>query len=80
VEDSYLDMELGIRGDDEGLQHARMERRAVDKDGKPIGRLRNNLLLDSRKYEVEYSDGTTQVLAANIIAENLLEQVNDQGH
>ena len=29
VEDSYLDMELGIRRDDEGLHHARVKQRAV---------------------------------------------------
>ena len=36
-------------------------------------------MLDSRKYEVIYTDGTTEVLAANIIAENLLSQVDNQG-
>ena len=80
VEDTYLDMELGIRRDDEGLHHARVKRRAVDEDGKPIGKPSNNPLLDSRQYEVEYSEGTVEVLAANIIAENLLAQVDDQGH
>ena len=77
--DAYLDMELGIRRDDEGLHHARVKRRAVDEDGKSIGKPSNNPLLDSRQYEVEYTDGTTEVLAANIIAENLLAQVDDQG-
>ena len=33
VEDSYLDMELGIRRDDERIHHARFKRRAVDQDG-----------------------------------------------
>ena len=72
VEDSYLDMELGIRRDDEGLHNAGVKRRAVDQDGRPIGRPINNPLLDSRRYEVEYLDGTSEVLTANIIAENLL--------
>ena len=72
VEDSYLDRELGIRRDDEGLHNAKMKRRAVDENGKPIdengkpiGRPSNNPLLDSRKYEAEYADGNTEVLAAN---------------
>ena len=73
-------MELGIRRDDEGLRHARVKRRAVDQDGQPIGRPSNNPLLDSWRYELEYLDGTTEVLTANIIAENLLAQVDDQGH
>ena len=37
-------------------------------------------MLDSWRYEVEYLDGTTEVLTANIIAENLIAQVDDQGH
>ena len=72
-------MELGIRRDNEGLHHVRVKKRAVDKDGKPIGRPSNNPLLDSRQYKIEYLDGTTEVLVANIIAENLLAQVDDQG-
>ena len=80
VKDTYLGMELGIRRDEEGLHHALVKRRAVDDDNKPIGRPSNNPLLDSRQYEVEYSDGTIEVLTANIIAENLLAQVDDQGH
>ena len=80
VEDSYLDMELGIRRDDEVLHHARVKRRAVDQDFPPIGRPSNNPLLGSRRYKVEYLDGTTEVLTANIMAENLPAQVNDQGH
>ena len=36
AEDSYLDMELGIRRDDEGLHHTRVKRRAVDQDGKTV--------------------------------------------
>ena len=73
-------MELGIIRDDEGIHHARVKRRAVDQDGQPIGRPSNNPLLEIRRYEVEYLDGTTEVLTANIIAENLLAQVDDQGH
>ena len=37
-------------------------------------------MLDSRIYEVEYSDGSLETCTANIIAENILSQVDDQGH
>ena len=53
--------------------------RAVDQDGQPIGRPSNNPLLDSRRYKVEYLDGTTEVLTANIIAENSLAQSMTRG-
>ena len=45
IEDSYLDMELSIRRDDEGLHHARVKQRAVDQDGRPIGKPSNNPFL-----------------------------------
>ena len=35
--------------------------------------------MDSRKYEVEFVDGGTEILTANIIAENLLAQVDEYG-
>ena len=74
-------MELGIRlTDEEPLQHARVKRRAVDDEGRPLGVPSNNPLLDHRQYEVEFLDGRTEVLTANIIAENLLAQVDDEGH
>ena len=35
---------------------------------------------DNYLYEVEYPDGTTEQLADNIIAENMLSQVDSEGH
>ena len=37
-------------------------------------------MLDSREYEVEYLDGYTETISANIIAENLLSQVDEEGN
>ena len=80
VEDPYLNMELGIRRGEEGeREFAVVKKRAVDQDGRPIGVSNSNPLLDSRRYEVEFIDGRTDVFAANTIAENLLAQVDDDG-
>ena len=74
-------MEIGLpRGEDNSLHHAKVKRRAIDVDGKPVGKANNNPLMDSREYEVEYLDGYTETLSANIIAENLLAQVDEEGH
>ena len=74
-------MEVGPpRSDEFDLHNARVKRRAVYNDGKPIGQPSNNPITDTRAYEVEYLDGTTEVLTANIIAENLLAQVDKEGH
>ena len=35
---------------------------------------------DKYLYEVEYPDGTTYQLADNILAENMLSQVDPEGH
>ena len=37
-------------------------------------------MLDQRKYEVEFIDGHVEELTANIIAENLLSEVDENGH
>ena len=65
------------RGEEGQLQHAVVKKRAVDRDGKPIGIANKNPLLDSRVYEVEYNDGSMEAITANIIAENILSQVDD---
>ena len=47
-----------------------------DNQGRPIGVASDNPILDTRMYEVEYQEGHTEELAANIIAENLFAQVD----
>ena len=45
-----------------------------------MGTPNDNPILDSRMYEVEYLDGSTEVMAANTIAENIMSQVDDNGN
>ena len=42
---------------------------------KPVGKDTNDNITDSRQYEVEFLDGTTEFLTASPIYENLLAQV-----
>ena len=53
---------------------------AVDKDVKTVGKVAIILITDSYQYEVEFFFGTTEVLTENIIADNLLAQVDKEGH
>ncbi len=47
--------------------------RKRDHDGRPIRRRHANPLLDTRGlYKVEFPDGSTEAIAANLIAENML--------
>jgi len=79
--DDYINMELGLpRGDDGELVHAIVKRRKLDDNGNLIGIANNNPLMDSRLYEIEFLDGTMEAVSANVIAENILSQVVDEGH
>ena len=81
AQDEYVNMEVGIpRGPDGELENAMVKRRALDIDGTPIGKSSNNPILDTRAYEVQYNDGTIEILPANVIAECILSQVDEEGH
>jgi hypothetical protein len=64
----------------DGRIQGTITKQAKDNDGNPIGRRHNNYYLDTRQYEVELSDGTTEEYHANVIAENLFSQVDSEGH
>ena len=44
-----------------------------------VGVANNNPLLDSRDYEIESENGTTDRLCTNKIAENIYPQLDDEG-
>ena len=45
-----------------------------------LGEGNYNAMHDKSLYKVEYPDGTTEQLVANIIAENMMSQVDSEGH
>ena len=74
-------MEIGLpRGSEDALEHATVKKRALDSEGTPIGKPNKHKLLDSREYEVEFTNGEIENFTANTIAENLLAQVDEEGH
>ena len=42
-----------------------------DANGNPVERAHSNLILDTREYEVEFTDGAREIYMANLIAENM---------
>ena len=82
-EDTYLNKEIAIaRGagdDNDGVQFGRVTKRLRDADGRPIGKAHENPLLDTREYEVEFLDGHLEALSANLIAQNLFSQIDEEG-
>ena len=78
--DNYVNMEIALpRSEDGQLHAAHVKRRAIDQDGRPIGVANDNPMLDTRRYVVQYLDGTTETLTANTIATNLFAQVDQEG-
>lgn len=49
-----------------------------DLEHRPIGKAHKNPHLDTRRYEVEFVDGHSEILSTNIIAENLFYQVDEE--
>ena len=62
------------------ITKAKVVGRKRDADGNPIGRRNINPILDTREYEVEFPDGATDIFTANMIAENLYSQVDEEGN
>jgi hypothetical protein len=77
--DEYVGAQVMIPRPDGRIQ-GRITKRAKLEDGNPTGRRNNNYLLDTRMYEVELADGTSEEYYANVIAENLFAQVDSKGN
>ena len=76
--DGYLTAEVLIARGAETVK-GRVLRRKKNASGDPVGVRHSNPILDSREYEVEFADGSIDVLAANAIAEAMYAQVDDKG-
>ena len=62
------------------VQTAKVVEQTVGPDGLNIGSYDDNLALDSFIYNVEFPNWTIREYAANIIAENMLSQVDSEGY
>jgi hypothetical protein len=76
--DKYIGAEVGVsKGGDQLL--GTVLRRKRDAQGNPVGVSDNNPFLDTRRFEVELSDGSIEEYDANTIAESMYSQVDDEG-
>ena len=78
--DNYVNMELTLYQGGERPEFARVKKILKDTNGRQIGVANDNPILDSRMYEVEYRDGYVATMEANVIAENLFTQVDQEGN
>jgi hypothetical protein len=76
--DRILHSEVSLQLGDE-ITVGRVTKRAIGPDGTVAGSYDENPYLNSMIYEVEFPDGQTKEYAANMIAENMLTQVDEDG-
>ena len=79
--DQYVGMKLKLpRGPDSELKYARVKKRAVDREGLPVGRAHSNPLLDIRQYESEFNDDDLETMTSNLKAEKIIARVDDESN
>ena len=57
-----------------------VKRRALGPYGIVVGTYHNNPMMNSIIYEVKFPDGQVKEYAANVIAENMLSQIDSDGY
>ena len=77
--DAMINAEVLLQSGDKELM-GRVKGRSVGPDGQVSGRYDENPLYNSILYDVEFPDGQIKEYAANVIAENMLSQVDSDGH
>ena len=61
-------------------QQGQVKRHNRDLDGSNIGKHHPDMSLNTTMYEVQFDNGHTESYAANIIAKNIYEQLDDEGN
>ena len=76
--DKLIHSEITLPQDNK-LRNAKILRRTIDSTGCIVGTYNDNPILNTLIYDVEFPDGEVKEYSANVIAENLLSQVDDEG-
>ena len=77
--DKLINAEIMLQHDNEVMK-GKVKGRSISDDGRVTGTYDDNPILNSIVYDVEFPDGQIKEYAANILAENMLAQVDLDGH
>ena len=77
--DKLINAEILLQLDDKMVM-GKVKGRSLGDDGKVVGSYDDNPILNSIIYDIEFPDGQVKEYSANILAENMLSQVDDNGH
>ena len=75
-----IGVELLLPQGEEKTALCKVLRRSVDANGKTTGVYDSNQALNTLLYDVQFPDGAVKQYGANVIALNVLEQVESDGH
>ena len=77
--DRYITARVCVPQGDK-MSYGTVIRRKRDIDGELVGNSSSNPILDTSIYEVEFDSGETEAYTANIIAEHIYSQVDEEGY
>ena len=77
--DKIINAEVMIQNGDE-MAMGKVARRSLDADGRTAGTYHDNPFLNTITYDVEFPNGQVKEYGTNIIAENMLTQVDSDGY
>ena len=78
VEETLIQAEILLPHGEELLAD-KLIQHTLDENGKVMGKRSENPMLNTLMYDVEFSDGTIRPYAANVIADNIYDQVDSEG-
>ena len=61
------------------MQTGKVKRRTLGLDGRTIGKYHDSPIMNSMLYDVEFPDGQVKEYTANVIADNIFAQVDNDG-
>ena len=64
----------------EDYDNIKVNSRVIDKNGERIEKYNENPYLNTIPYNVEFSDDLVKENSANVIAENIYQRVDSNGH
>ena len=77
--DKIINAAVMIQNGDE-MAMGKVARRSLDADGRTTGSYHDNPFLNTITYNVEFPDGQVEEYGTNIIAENMLTQIDSDGY
>ena len=77
--DEYITAEVMIPIGDQRVRGV-VKKRVKDDDDLPVGVRHPNPILDTREYDVQLPDGSVESYTANLIADNIYAQCDDEGN